>query len=73
MVTALVGAALLPAPWKILLLGPQLAAYGMALGRWIGHGHRSRLARLCETVVMLNAAAVAGTIRFVRHGRRLQW
>ncbi|MDB4968461.1 MAG: family 2 glycosyl transferase [Myxococcales bacterium] len=73
MVTALVAAAMLPAPWRVLLLGPQLMAYGLALARWIGHGQGSRLARLCETVVMLNAAVVAGTIRFVRHGRRLQW
>ena len=73
MVTALVAALLLPEPWRFLVLGGQLAAYGLARARWIGRGQGSRLARLCETVVMLNAAAVVGTMRFLRHGRRLQW
>ena len=73
MVTALVAAALLPEPWRFLLLGGQLAAYGLALARWIGGGQASRVAKLCETVVLLNAAAVVGTFRFLRHGRRLQW
>lgn len=73
MVTALVAAAMLPEPWRFLLLGGQLVAYGMAALRWVGRGQGSRLARLCETVVVLNAAAVVGTFRFLRHGRRLQW
>lgn len=73
MVTALVAAALLPEPWRFLLLGAQLAAYGLAFARWIGGGQASRVAKLCETVVLLNAAAVVGTFRFLRHGRRLQW
>jgi len=73
MVTALFAAALLPEPWRFLLLGGQLAAYGLALARWIGGGQASRVAKLCETVVLLNAAAVVGTFRFLRHGRRLQW
>lgn len=73
MVTALFAAALLPEPWRFFLLGAQLCAYGMAVARWIGRGQASRVAKLCETVVMLNAAAVVGTFRFLRHGRRLQW
>jgi hypothetical protein len=73
MVTALVAAVLLPEPWRFFLVGAQLAAYGLALARWLGGGQASRLAKLCETVVMLNAAAVVGTVRFLRHGRRLQW
>jgi cellulose synthase/poly-beta-1,6-N-acetylglucosamine synthase-like glycosyltransferase len=73
MVTALFAAALLPEPWRVLLLGGQLAAYALAAARWLGRGQGSRLAKLCETVVVLNAAAVVGTLRFLRHGRRLQW
>ena len=73
LVTALIAAAMLPEPWRPLLLGAQLAAYGLALAHWLGGGQASRLARLCETVVLLNAAAVVGAVRFVRHGRRLQW
>jgi cellulose synthase/poly-beta-1,6-N-acetylglucosamine synthase-like glycosyltransferase len=73
MATALVAAAMLPEPWRLFLFGAQLVAYAMALSRWLGRGPRSRLARLCETVVVLNAAAVVGTLRFMRHGRRLQW
>jgi cellulose synthase/poly-beta-1,6-N-acetylglucosamine synthase-like glycosyltransferase len=73
MVMALLSSALLPAPWGPLLLGAQLFAYAMAVARWLGAGSASRLAKLCETVVVLNAAAVVGTFRFLRHGRRLQW
>jgi cellulose synthase/poly-beta-1,6-N-acetylglucosamine synthase-like glycosyltransferase len=73
MVTALVASAMLPVPWMILFFGGQLVAYSLAIGRWLGHGEGSRLAKLCQTVVVLNAAAVWGTVRFLRHGRRLQW
>jgi len=48
-------------------------AYSLALARWLTGGQGSRLSRLCETVVVLNAAVVVGTFRFIRHGRRLQW
>jgi hypothetical protein len=73
MLVALLSSALLPSPWGTLLLASQLFAYGLAVTRWLGAGSASRLARLCETVVVLNAAAVVGTFRFLRHGRRLQW
>jgi cellulose synthase/poly-beta-1,6-N-acetylglucosamine synthase-like glycosyltransferase len=73
MVSALLASALLPEPWRALFLGAQLFAYGLAVARWLGGGQASRLAKLCETVVVLNAAAVVGTLRFLRHGRRLQW
>jgi len=73
MVTALFAAALLPEPWRFVLLGVQLSAYSLAFARWFGRGQGSKLAKLCETVVVLNAAAVVGTFRFLRHGRRLQW
>ncbi|HEX9101425.1 MAG TPA: glycosyltransferase family 2 protein, partial [Polyangia bacterium] len=73
MVTALVATFGLPEPWRFLLLGAQLGAYGLAVARWLGGGQASRVARLCETVVLLNAAAVVGALRFLRHGRRLQW
>ncbi len=73
MLAALFAAAMLPEPWRFLLLGAQLAAYALAVARWLGRGQASRLARLCETLVVLNAAAVVGTFRFLRYGRRLQW
>lgn len=73
MVVALLAAAALPDPWRLILFGGQVVGYLLALARWLGAGERSRLARLCETVVVLNAAAVAGTFRFLRYGRRLQW
>jgi cellulose synthase/poly-beta-1,6-N-acetylglucosamine synthase-like glycosyltransferase len=73
MVVALVAAAMLPEPWRFVMLGLQLAAYGLAIARWLGGGQASRVAKLCETVVLLNAAAVVGAFRFLRHGRRLQW
>jgi len=34
---------------------------------------RTKIAALCETLVVLNAAAVMGLFRFLRHGRRLSW
>ena len=73
MALALVAAAMLPEPWRFVMLGGQLAAYSLALARWLGAGQASRVAKLCETVVLLNAAAVVGAFRFLRHGRRLQW
>jgi cellulose synthase/poly-beta-1,6-N-acetylglucosamine synthase-like glycosyltransferase len=73
LLVALLASALLKEPWRALLVGAQLVAYGLAAARWLGGGRASRLARLCETVVLLNVAAVVGTLRFVRHGRRLQW
>jgi cellulose synthase/poly-beta-1,6-N-acetylglucosamine synthase-like glycosyltransferase len=73
LVTLLVTSPARPAPWGPLALGAQLAAYTLALAQWLGGGGGSRLARLCQTVVLLNAAALVGTLRFLRHGRRLQW
>ncbi|HEX4460572.1 MAG TPA: glycosyltransferase family 2 protein [Polyangia bacterium] len=73
MLTAFVASALLPEPFRAIFLGAQLIAYGLAMARWLGGGQASRLAKLCETMVVLNAAAVVGTFRFLRHGRRLQW
>jgi cellulose synthase/poly-beta-1,6-N-acetylglucosamine synthase-like glycosyltransferase len=70
---ALWASALLPEPWRALFLGAQLIAYGLAAARWLGGGQASRVARLCETLVVLNVAAVVGTLRFLRHRRRLQW
>lgn len=73
MLVALLSAAALPEPWRFVFFGGQLLAYLLAAGRWLGAGQGSRLARLCETVVVLNAAAVVGAWRFLRQGRRLQW
>jgi cellulose synthase/poly-beta-1,6-N-acetylglucosamine synthase-like glycosyltransferase len=73
MVVAFLTTMMLPEPWRVFLLGAQLMAYSLALARWLSGGQGSRLSRLCETVVVLNAAAVVGTFRFLRHGRRLQW
>ncbi len=58
-------------PLKEVLLAGQGLCYGLAaLGGW---GVRARAAQLCHTFVVLNAAAVVGLVRFVRHGRRLPW
>jgi cellulose synthase/poly-beta-1,6-N-acetylglucosamine synthase-like glycosyltransferase len=75
MLLALLASLTLREPWRLLFFGAQAAAYALALARWLGRplGPASRLARLCETVVLLNAAAVVGTFRFLRRGRRLQW
>lgn len=70
---ALVASALLPRPWSPPLVIAQLTLYGLAAARRTGRLRWSRLAGLCETLVLLNAAAVVGLVRFVRHGRRLAW
>jgi cellulose synthase/poly-beta-1,6-N-acetylglucosamine synthase-like glycosyltransferase len=57
----------------LLLVAGQIAAYSLALSRWLSRGPGSRLARLCEAVVVLNAAALVGTLRFLRRGRHLSW
>jgi cellulose synthase/poly-beta-1,6-N-acetylglucosamine synthase-like glycosyltransferase len=72
MVAALVSSAFLPAPYSTILVGAQLAGYLLALLSGLGI-LRSRVAGLCQTLVVLNAAAVVGLARFVRHGRRLPW
>ena len=73
LVATFVASATLPWPWGGLLVGPQLLAYGAALLRRWGRLGGSRLAGLCEAVVVLNAAAVVGGVRFARRGRRLPW
>jgi cellulose synthase/poly-beta-1,6-N-acetylglucosamine synthase-like glycosyltransferase len=73
MVAALISSALMHSLVGALLFGVQVAAYTMAVAHYFGAGQASKLARLCETVVVLNAAALVGTLRFLRHGRRLQW
>ena len=65
--------ALLPWPLGPVLIGGQLCGYGAAGLRGLGLLRRSTLAGLCETFVVLNAAAVAGLARFLRHGRKLPW
>ncbi len=73
LVAALVAAVGLPPPWAPLVVGAQLAPYALAGGRALGRLGRSRLAALCETFVVLNAAAVVALVRFLRHRRRLAW
>jgi cellulose synthase/poly-beta-1,6-N-acetylglucosamine synthase-like glycosyltransferase len=73
LLVALVGSALLPARIAVPLCALQLAAWLLAVLRLAGALRSSRLAGLCETFAVLNAAAVAGFARFVRHGRRLPW
>jgi cellulose synthase/poly-beta-1,6-N-acetylglucosamine synthase-like glycosyltransferase len=58
-------------PLGPLLGAAQAAGYGLAAARALGV--RLPLSGLAETVVVLNAAAVAGALRFVRHGRALPW
>jgi len=71
MVVALVAAWMLPPPWSWLLGSGQLAGYVLALASLAGA--RLPLGGLAETFVVLNAAAVAGLARFLRHGRALPW
>jgi cellulose synthase/poly-beta-1,6-N-acetylglucosamine synthase-like glycosyltransferase len=72
MVAALVASAFIAAPYSYFLVGAQ--ATGYALAALSGAGLvRARIAGLCETLVVLNAAAVMGLFRFLRHGRRLPW
>jgi hypothetical protein len=74
MLGALLGAMTLPEPWRFFCFGAQAVAYALALARLAGSPlAQARLSKLCETMVLLNAAAVVGTFRFLRHGRRLQW
>jgi cellulose synthase/poly-beta-1,6-N-acetylglucosamine synthase-like glycosyltransferase len=71
LVVALVASAFLPSPWALALVALQLAGYGLAAARALGM--KLPLSGLAETFVVLNAAAVVGFARFVRHGRRLPW
>jgi cellulose synthase/poly-beta-1,6-N-acetylglucosamine synthase-like glycosyltransferase len=73
LVIVLVASALAPRPLSTVLLGLQLGGYALAAARLAGALRRSRLAALAETFVVLNAAAVVGTYRFLRWGRRLPW
>ena len=71
MVAALISSAFLPAPINYALVGAQLGGYALSIFSMMGL--RFKIAALCETLVVLNAAAVAGLIRFIRYGRRLPW
>ena len=71
LIVALIASALLPMPWAAALVAAQLAGYGLALARAVGI--RLPLSGLAETFVVLNAAAVVGLLRFIRHGRTLPW
>jgi cellulose synthase/poly-beta-1,6-N-acetylglucosamine synthase-like glycosyltransferase len=72
MLGALIASAFLPAPWSFVLVGAQLGGYSLALLHALGVT-KNKIASLCETLVVLNAAAVWGLLRFVRYGRRLPW
>src|SRR5262249_7679986 len=72
LLAALGSSLFLPAPWWYLLFAAQLGGYFLALLSGTGLV-RNRLAALCETLVVLNAAAVCGLVRFLRFGRRLPW
>jgi cellulose synthase/poly-beta-1,6-N-acetylglucosamine synthase-like glycosyltransferase len=71
MVAALVSSFFLPSPINYALAGAQLGGYLLAVLSMIGL--RFKIAALCETLVVLNAAAVVGLLRFIRYGRRLPW
>ncbi|MCS6913972.1 MAG: glycosyltransferase [Myxococcales bacterium] len=55
------------------LCAAQLLAYGAALLSLAGLGRGLRLVRLAGTFVVLNAAAVVGLVRLLRHGRHQPW
>lgn len=71
LVAAFIASALLPPPLALGLVAAQLAGYGLAGTRALGL--ELPLAGLAETFVVLNAAAVVGLWRFIRHGRKLPW
>jgi len=71
LVLALIASACLPWPWGPALVVAQAAGYLLAGARAVGLP--LPLAGLAETFVVLNAAAVVGFARFVRHGRKLPW
>jgi cellulose synthase/poly-beta-1,6-N-acetylglucosamine synthase-like glycosyltransferase len=71
LVAALPAALLLPTPYAVVLGGGQLFGYSLALFR--AFGLALPLSGLAETFVVLNAAAVVGLLRFLRHGRKLPW
>jgi cellulose synthase/poly-beta-1,6-N-acetylglucosamine synthase-like glycosyltransferase len=58
-------------PFGLALSAAQLAGYGLAGLRALGV--KLPLSGLAETFVVLNAAAGAGLVRFLRHGRALPW
>jgi cellulose synthase/poly-beta-1,6-N-acetylglucosamine synthase-like glycosyltransferase len=70
---ALGASAMVGRPWSVILVALQLSPYPLVALRGLGKLSRSRIAGLCETFVLLNAAAVVALFRFLRHGRRLPW
>jgi cellulose synthase/poly-beta-1,6-N-acetylglucosamine synthase-like glycosyltransferase len=73
MIVCLLAAAGLPRPWGPLLVAAQLAGYLAAAAAALAPLKRVRLLGLCNTFVVLNAAAVVGLWRFIRYGRTLPW
>ena len=71
LVAIFVASLALPAREAVVLVGAQVAGYGLAALRAVGV--RLPLSGLAETFVVLNAAAVVGLWRFLRYGRRLPW
>jgi cellulose synthase/poly-beta-1,6-N-acetylglucosamine synthase-like glycosyltransferase len=69
LVLVLGGFQLGPLYW-VMLFG-QLLAYGLAIWAFARTGHVGRLARLCHTFVVLNAAAVEGLRRYLKG--ELRW
>jgi poly-beta-1,6-N-acetyl-D-glucosamine synthase len=72
LLAALLASAFVAAPYSYALVGAQVGGYLLAALSGTGVV-RSRIAGLCETLVVLNAAAVMALFRFLRHGRRLPW
>jgi cellulose synthase/poly-beta-1,6-N-acetylglucosamine synthase-like glycosyltransferase len=58
-------------PW--LLLWGQAGAYGLSAVAGSSVGQRLGLLRLSRTFVVLNAAAVVGLYRVLRHGKQQRW
>lgn len=62
-----------PGPALLALFVLQLGGYGLALLALVPGTQRLALVRLASTFVVLNAAAVAGLLRVLQHGRRQPW
>lgn len=70
---ALFSSVAIGSPWRAPLVIAQSACYALGVAALVGPARRFRLAALAETFLVLNAAAAAAALRFVRRGRRLSW
>ena len=73
LLAAFVASTKLQHPYAFILITAQLSILGLAALRSLKLFSGWRVAGLCETYVVLNAAALLGLVRFVRYGRNQRW